>query len=77
MGVIVNRWNVTLSGLTAPPEWSPGILGNVLTATYTPSLIEIGVAVGVLAYALLAFTLGARFLPVFSRRMAEGQETHS
>jgi Ni/Fe-hydrogenase subunit HybB-like protein len=24
MSVVVNRWNVTLSGLVVPPEWSPG-----------------------------------------------------
>ncbi len=28
MGVVVNRWNVTLSGLVAPPQWSPGVLGS-------------------------------------------------
>ena len=76
MGVVVNRWNVTLSGLVAPPEWSPGVLGNVIAASYSPSLIEIGVAVGVLAYGLLAFTLGARFLPVFRRVGEEEHQAH-
>lgn len=61
-GVVVNRWNVTLSGLVAPPEWSPGVLGNVIAATYFPTLIEILVAVGIASYWLLAFTLGVRYL---------------
>jgi molybdopterin-containing oxidoreductase family membrane subunit len=74
MGVVVNRWNVTLSGLIAPPEWSPGELGNILVATYTPSLIEILVSIGILGYGLLAFTLGARYLPIFSRRWARAEE---
>jgi Ni/Fe-hydrogenase subunit HybB-like protein len=70
-GVVVNRWNVTLSGLVAPPDWSPGVLGNVVAASYTPSAIEIAVSGGILAYALLGFTLGARFLPIFSRKYAQ------
>lgn len=68
MGVVVNRWNVTLSGLIAPPAWSPGVLGNVVAASYVPSWIEIAVSTGVLGYALLAFTLGVRYLPLFPRR---------
>jgi molybdopterin-containing oxidoreductase family membrane subunit len=67
-GVVINRWNVTLSGLVAPPDWSPGILGDVVAASYLPTMIEIAVAVGILAYALLGFTLGARFLPIFSKK---------
>ncbi len=65
-GVVVNRWNVTLSGLVVPPSWSPGVLGNAIAATYTPSWTEISVSLGVLGYALLAFTLGAKYLPLFS-----------
>jgi menaquinone reductase, integral membrane subunit len=68
LGVVVNRWNVTLSGLIAPPAWSPGVLGNVVAASYVPSWIEIAVSTGVLGYALLAFTLGVRYLPLFPRR---------
>jgi len=71
MGLIVNRWNVTLSGLVVPPEWSPGVLGTVVAASYSPTMIEIGVAIGVLAYGLLGFTLGARFLPIYSRKFAK------
>ena len=74
MGVVVNRWNVTLSGLIAPPQWSPGELGNILVATYTPSLIEILVSIGILGYGLLAFTLGAKYLPIFSRKWARAEE---
>ena len=64
-GVIINRWNVTLSGLVAPPQWSPGVLGRTIAVAYTPSWVEIAVSVGVLGYALLAFTLGAKYLPLF------------
>ncbi|MCI0519362.1 MAG: polysulfide reductase NrfD [Chloroflexi bacterium] len=69
-GVVINRWNVTLSGLVAPPDWSPGILGDVVAVSYLPTTIEIAVAAGIVAYALLGFTLGMRFLPIFSKKHA-------
>lgn len=64
-GVVVNRWNITLSGLVAPPEWSPGVLGNLVAVSYFPSWVEIGVAMGIVAYALLGFTLGVRYLAIY------------
>ena len=67
VGVVLNRWNITLSGLVAPPEWSPGILGNVLAVSYFPSWVEIGVALGIIAYALLGFTLGVRYLEIYPK----------
>ena len=73
MGVIVNHWNVTLSGLVAPPDWSPGVLGNLLVAAYSPSIIEVGVSLGILAFGLLGFTLGARYWPIFSRKHAKAE----
>jgi menaquinone reductase, integral membrane subunit len=66
LGVTVNRWNVTLSGLVVPPAWSPGVLGNVVAAGYIPTQTELLVSAGVIAYALLGFTLGVRFLPLFT-----------
>lgn len=65
LGVVVNRWNVTLSGLVAPPSWSPGVLGNVAAVSYAPTMTEVAVSAGVLAYALLFFTLGVRYLPIY------------
>ncbi|MBP7998220.1 MAG: polysulfide reductase NrfD [Chloroflexi bacterium] len=65
IGVVVNRWNVTLSGLVAPPQWSPGVLGNVVAAAYLPSWVEIAVSLGVLGYGLLGFTLGFKYLPIY------------
>lgn len=73
MGVIMNRWNVTLSGLVVPPSWSPGILGDAVAASYFPTWTEFAVVIGVLGYALMGFTLGVRHLPVFSGQ----QPSHS
>ena len=68
MSVVINRWNVTLSGLVVPPEWSPGIMGGVVAASYFPTWTEVAVAVGILGYGLLAFTLGVKYLPIFLHR---------
>jgi molybdopterin-containing oxidoreductase family membrane subunit len=68
IGVVVNRWNITLSGLVAPPDWSPGVLGNIVAASYFPSLVEICVALGIVSYALLGFTLGVRYLEIYPPR---------
>lgn len=65
MAVVVNRWNVTLSGLVVPPDWSPGVLGNIVANTYIPSWTEVAVAVGILGYGLLGFTLGVKYLPIY------------
>ncbi|MGB2965607.1 MAG: NrfD/PsrC family molybdoenzyme membrane anchor subunit [Anaerolineales bacterium] len=70
IGVTVNRWNVTLSGLIAPPRWSPGVLGNLLSASYLPTWNEIIVSLGIIAYALLAFSFGVKYLPIYP----EGEE---
>ncbi len=67
MGVTVNRWNVTLSGLVAPPQWSPGVLGNLIAVSYLPTWTELVVSIGILGYALLAFSLGVRYLPIFQK----------
>jgi menaquinone reductase, integral membrane subunit len=65
VGLVVNRWNTTLSGLVVPPHWSPGVLGNILAVSYVPTIIEVAVSLGILAYGMLAFTLGVKYLPIF------------
>ncbi|KAA3643540.1 MAG: hypothetical protein DWQ07_23835 [Chloroflexi bacterium] len=76
MGVVVNRWNVTLSGLVVPPQWSPGVTGGTLAVSYFPSAVEVMVSLGVLAYMLTAFTLGARYLPLF-KKIGEQEAAHA
>ncbi len=64
-GLVINRWNVTLSGFVIPFDWSPGV-GNVFPINeYQPALIEWGVALGIVCYGWLAFTLGIRFLNLY------------
>jgi len=66
VGVIFNRWNVTVSGLVVPLDYAPGVdLTAVLPKPYIPNLTEWAVGLGVLGYALTMLTLGVRFLPLF------------
>jgi molybdopterin-containing oxidoreductase family membrane subunit len=70
-GLITNRWNVTVSGLFVPLSYSPGVLYELPPGNYFPNLIEWGVAIGIIGYALLMLTLGLKFLPLLN-----GEKTH-
>jgi molybdopterin-containing oxidoreductase family membrane subunit len=72
-GLLINRWNMTLSGFVIPLDWSPGVKDVFSVNNYSPSLIEWGVGIGILAYSWLVFTLGVRFLNIYpeARDLAE------
>jgi len=65
-GVVLLRWNVTISGLVVPQDWSPGVAFLFPRISYTPTLPEIGAFLGIVAYALAGFTLAVRYLPIFT-----------
>jgi molybdopterin-containing oxidoreductase family membrane subunit len=65
IGVIINRWNVTVSGLFVPLSYSPGTQYILPEGTYFPNLVEWGIAVGIIGYALAMITLGVIALPLF------------
>lgn len=67
IGIIVNRWNITVSGLTVPMDYSPGVLHATEVGTYFPNLPEWGIAAGIIGYAFLMLTLGVIFLPLFTQ----------
>jgi len=69
-GLVINRWNVTLSGFVIPMDWSPGVRDVFPINTYSPALIEWGVAIGIVAYSWMAFTLGVRFLNLYPEARA-------
>jgi Ni/Fe-hydrogenase subunit HybB-like protein len=64
-GLVINRWNVTLSGFVLPLDWSPGVANVFPLNTYEPALVEWLVALGIVAYSWLVFTLGVRFLKLY------------
>lgn len=64
-GLVINRWNMTLSGFVIPLDWSPGVADVFPVNTYQPALVEWGVAIGIVGYSWFAFTLGVRFLNLY------------
>ncbi len=62
-GLLAYRWDVNLVGQLVVS----GVLPQEITPLYTdyvPSLVEFMAGIGVIAYGLLAFTLGVRYLKV-------------
>lgn len=76
MGLVINRWNMTLSGFVVPLRWTPGAQEIETVYTYSPALVEWGVALGIVSYGWLAFTLGVRFLRLYPHaRPLDASET--
>jgi Ni/Fe-hydrogenase subunit HybB-like protein len=69
IGVIAYRWDVNLSGLLVVISYLPG-QPAVNYTSYTPSAVELVSGLGVIAYGLLAFSLGVRYLKVVDHRLA-------
>lgn len=65
-GVILNRLNVVIFGMQLR-----GPMPGVEAASYTPSLIEIGVTVGLIAATVFLYNIGAHTLPVLKAREQE------
>lgn len=74
-GVIAYRWDINLAGLLVVVSYLPGPTGIAYTS-YRPSAVEIITGLGVIAYGLLAFSLGVRYLKVVDHRYVE-QEAES
>jgi molybdopterin-containing oxidoreductase family membrane subunit len=66
IGILINRWNVTVGGLFVPLSYSPGTLYQLQPGKYFPALPEWGIAIGIIGYGLAMLTLGIRYLPLFS-----------
>lgn len=60
--VILMRWNYNFSGLIASITYDP-FTPTVVLNSYTPTWVEFAVGGMVICYALLMFTLAARYLP--------------
>ncbi len=73
LGLFLNRWDTTLTGLVATVSYSPSSSDIILTS-YFPALAEWLVAFGVAAYAALVYTLAVRFLPIFENGSTMGEE---
>lgn len=66
-GVVAYRWDTNLVGQLVLLTYLPQDITARYT-TYVPSLIEFLTAAGIVAYGLLAFSLGVRYLKVVNHR---------
>jgi Ni/Fe-hydrogenase subunit HybB-like protein len=66
-GLVAYRWDTNLVGLIVTNTSLPQSFAPFYTS-YTPSLIEWTAALGAIAYGLMAFTLGVRYLNVVDHR---------
>jgi Ni/Fe-hydrogenase subunit HybB-like protein len=66
MGVILFRWDTNIAGQLFMVAYTPSTTAPVLGQIYSPNWVEWAAGLGVVAYGLLFFSLGARFLPVFT-----------
>lgn len=62
-GVAAYRWDTNLAGQLVVMTYLPHSIQTLFTR-YTPSLIEFMAGAGVVAYGLMAFTIGVRYLRV-------------
>jgi len=62
-GLVAYRWDTNIVGLMVTMTSIPQLL-TPMYASYTPSLVEWITALGVIAYGMMAFTLGVRYLNV-------------
>lgn len=67
IALIVNRWDTNMVGLLVPTAYITSVMPKA-SISYSPSWVEWATAGGALGYWLLAFSLGARFLPIFREK---------
>jgi molybdopterin-containing oxidoreductase family membrane subunit len=73
-GVVAYRWDTNLVGqLIVQTPYS--IDSQPLYTSYFPSLAEFGVAAGIIAFGLLAFTIGVKYLKVVDHQ-PEAEHAH-
>ncbi|MDP1546607.1 MAG: NrfD/PsrC family molybdoenzyme membrane anchor subunit [Anaerolineales bacterium] len=74
-GVVAYRFDTNIVGLLAVISYLPGE-ATVTYTSYTPSLVEWVTGTGIIAYGLLAFSLGVKYLRVVDHRItSEEHET--
>ena len=77
-GVIAYRWDVNIAGQLVLLTYLPQEIVTRYT-TYIPSIIETLAGLGILAYGLLAVTLGVRYLNIVDHtpNLVEEYETQA
>ena len=75
-GVVAYRWDTNLVGQLVILTYLPSEIVARYTS-YVPSLVEIVSGAGIVAYGLLAFTLGVKFLNVVEHPATGKPEEHT
>ncbi|MBI5963876.1 MAG: polysulfide reductase NrfD [Chloroflexi bacterium] len=71
-GVVAFRYDINIVGQLAVISYLPGE-SVVSYTTYTPSLVEWASGLGIIAYGMLFFSLGVKYLRVVDHRLTEGE----
>jgi Ni/Fe-hydrogenase subunit HybB-like protein len=74
IGLILYRWDTNMLGQMVVYSYLPHETTALFTS-YFPSLVEIGAGLGVIAYGLLAFTIGVRYFRIIDHD-EEAHEEH-
>jgi len=69
IGVVAYRWDTNMAGLLVVMSYLPGPQ-MVAYTSYQPSFVEWAAGLGVIAFGLLAFSLGVKYLRVVDHRLA-------
>ena len=69
-GVVAFRWDTNVAGLLVVISYLPGEAA-ISYASYHPSLVEWLSGLGIIAYGLLAFSLGVKYLRVVDHTLVE------
>ena len=69
-GVVAYRWDTNLAGLLVVVSYLPGEAAISYTS-YTPSLVEWLTGLGIIAYGMLAFSIGVKYLRVVDHSLIE------
>lgn len=69
-GVVAYRWDINMAGQLVLLTYLPQGIKAVYTQ-YVPSLVEIISGMGIVAYGVLAITLGVRYLNIVDHRQVE------
>ncbi len=72
-GVVAYRWDTNLAGLLVVVSYLPGEAAISYTS-YRPSLVEWVTGLGIIAYGLLAFSLGVKYLRVVDHSLVETEQ---
>jgi formate dehydrogenase iron-sulfur subunit len=66
LGVVFNRANVVVFGMTVP-----GALPQIAPESYFPTTVEWGISIGLIAATIFLFNAGAKYLPILPKEAEE------